>query len=91
MSPVTIPHQIRSRLVPAVRTLAPLLDSDALASAADPMCGIVCRATVDAVRHGVTAPSAVYVAWDARCWCRYVGSVFRESTTAVSARLNEHH
>ncbi|BFV54910.1 hypothetical protein KCMC57_up63760 [Kitasatospora sp. CMC57] len=70
MRPVPIPRQIRRRLAPAVRTLAPLLDIRALARAHDPASGLVCRATVDAARSEITAPHAVYAAWDARGWCR---------------------
>lgn len=36
-------------------------------------------------------PRAVYVAWDARGWCRYIGSVNRRQATAVGDRLAEHH
>ena len=91
MSPVPIPRQIRQRLAPAVRTLAPLLDADALAGADAPDVGLACRATVEAAWREITAPSAVYVAWDARGWCRYVGSVYRQQPTAVGDRLAEHH
>lgn len=91
MSLVPIPHEIRGRLAPAVRTLAPLLDADALARASDPEVGLVCRATVEAAWQEINTPSAVYVAWDARCWCRYVGSVYRQQATAVGDRLAEHH
>ncbi|MFI6449645.1 hypothetical protein [Kitasatospora sp. NPDC050543] len=90
MSSVTIPRQIRRRLAPAVRTLAPLLDAGALARAGDPASGLACRATVEAARREITAPRAVYVAWDAQGWCRYVGSVYRPRATAVGDRLAEH-
>ncbi|MER6401492.1 hypothetical protein ABT263_36455 [Kitasatospora sp. NPDC001603] len=91
MSSVPIPHQIRRRLAPAVRTLTPLLDAGALARAHDPASGLACRATVEAAKREITAPRAVYVAWDARGWCRYVGSVNRRHATAVGDRLAEHH
>ncbi|HEV2640510.1 MAG TPA: hypothetical protein VGX23_35595 [Actinocrinis sp.] len=86
-----IPSQIRERLAPAVRALAPLLDPGALAHAGTPDVCLACRATVEAAWHEITAPSAVYAAWDARGWCRYVGSVCRQQATAVGDRLAEHH
>ncbi|MBS2963435.1 hypothetical protein KGA66_10285 [Actinocrinis puniceicyclus] len=91
MSSVPIPGQIRQRLAPVVRTLAPLLDAGALARASNPDVGLACRATVEAAWREITAPSAVYAAWDARGWCRYVGSVYRQQVTAVGDRLAEHH
>ncbi|MFE3875402.1 hypothetical protein ACFXPX_13500 [Kitasatospora sp. NPDC059146] len=92
MSPtVQIPQQIRRRLAPVVRTLAPLLDASALDQDGGLLAGLTCRATVEAARRGITAPNAVYVAWDVRYCCRYVGSVCRPSVTAVGDRLAEHH
>jgi len=90
VSSVPIPRQIRQRLAPAVRTLAPLLDAGALARAGNSDICLACRATVEAARHEITSPSAVYAAWDAQGWCRYVGSVYRQAT-AVGDRLAEHH
>ncbi|MFI6396373.1 hypothetical protein [Nonomuraea sp. NPDC050540] len=49
------------------------------------------RANPAEVRCRITAVSAVYVAWDVRRTCRYVGSVCREGSTAVGDRLSEHY
>ncbi|MEU9077013.1 hypothetical protein [Kitasatospora sp. NPDC048538] len=91
MSSVPIPRQVRRQLAPTVRILAPLLDADALAGVSNPNVGLVCRATVEAARREITVPSAVYAAWDAQGWCRYVGSVHRQHASAVADRLAEHH
>ncbi|MFE7564191.1 hypothetical protein [Kitasatospora sp. NPDC057500] len=88
---VPIPRQIRRQLTPVTRTLAPLLDVGVLTHNGGLLAGLTCRATVEAARRSITAPSAVYVAWDVRCCCRYVGSVCRRSSTAVADRLGEHH
>ncbi|MER7756209.1 hypothetical protein [Kitasatospora sp. NPDC097643] len=88
---IPLPRQIHRRLDPVVRTLAPLLDAGTLTANGELRADLTCRATVDTARRGITAASAVYIAWDARCSCRYVGSVCRQSPTAVGDRLAEHH
>jgi hypothetical protein len=54
--------------------------------------GTVTTETVRAVlRATITPTAAVYVAWDARGRCRYVGSIRRpQSRAAVRDRLSEH-
>jgi len=54
--------------------------------------GTVTTDTVPALRQVTRTPaSAVYVAWDVRGRCRYVGSVRRpQSRAAVRDRLGEH-
>ncbi|MFI8456904.1 hypothetical protein [Kitasatospora sp. NPDC085464] len=88
---VPIPRQIRRQLTPVIRTLTPLLDAGVLTHDGDLLASLTCRATIEAARRSITAQSAVYVAWDVRCCCRYVGSVCCRSSTAVADRLGEHH
>lgn len=42
------------------------------------------------LRGRVTCSSAIYVVWDSRLACRYVGSVARGGPTAVPDRVAEH-
>ncbi|MER7847487.1 hypothetical protein ABTZ03_26500 [Kitasatospora sp. NPDC096077] len=92
MSPaILIPRQITRQLSPAVKKLAPLLSPAAFTSDGILRAELTCRAAVATVRRQITAASAVYVVWDVRGRCRYVGSVHREAPTAVSNRLAEHH
>ena len=92
MSPaVTIPRKIVRQLVNVTRALAPLIDSTAVSADGGLRATLTCRASVEVARHSITATSAVYVAWDIRCCCRYVGSVCRQGSTAVGDRLVEHH
>ncbi|MGH4011208.1 MAG: hypothetical protein ACRDTH_24125 [Pseudonocardiaceae bacterium] len=82
--------------------LAPLLDATVLAPRAPRgSVGDICpagqrlaeyafSARPAALRGRVTCSSAVYVAWDSRLACRYVGSVARGGPTAVPDRVAEH-
>lgn len=82
--------------------LAPLLDATVLASTTQrgPV-GAICPlgqglreytfpARPAALRGRVTSSSAIYVVWDSRLACRYVGSVARGGPTAVPDRVAEH-
>ncbi|MEW5631192.1 hypothetical protein AB1388_32285 [Streptomyces hydrogenans] len=85
------PRRITRQLSPAVKKLAPLLSTAAFTSDGILRTELTCRATVATVRREITTASAVYVTWDVRGRCRYVGSVHRGAPTAVSNRLAEHH
>ncbi|MFE4258265.1 hypothetical protein [Streptomyces sp. NPDC056883] len=91
MSPAAIPRQILRQLTPVLRTMAPLLDTSALDQGGGLSTRLTSRATAEAVRRSINEANAVYIAWDVRCRCRYVGSVDRQERTAVGARLAEHH
>lgn len=84
-----IPKTAFVSLLQALRLLRPILsvgEGDRRALSA-----LTCRARPEVVRNRITARSAVYVAWDARIACCYVGSVHRAGTTAVADRLTEHY
>jgi hypothetical protein len=90
-----IPEGIRGQLVPAARFLAPLLDPAVLTKDGHllvrALSSFTCRADPELVRHQIRCGSAVYVAWDSRRSCRYVGSVCRQGPAAVGDRLAEHY
>lgn len=90
-----VPEGIRGRLVPAARFLVPLLDSAVLTKDGRLLLralgSFTCRADPELVRRQIRCGSAVYVAWDSRRCCRYVGSVRRQGQTAVGDRLAEHY
>ncbi|MBX4179041.1 hypothetical protein [Streptomyces geysiriensis] len=86
---LTMPAAIGQALRPVLRLLVPVLDvpADAEGRRGSPV--VVCRANPAVVRRRATASCAVYVAWDNRRGCRYVGSVCRPG--AVGDRLAEHY
>ncbi|MEU6548388.1 hypothetical protein [Streptomyces sp. NPDC046859] len=88
---LTVPAAIGQALRPILRLLGPVLDvpADAEGRGGSPV--VVCRASPAVVRRRVTASCAVYVAWDNRRGCRYVGSVCRQGPGAVGDRLAEHY
>ncbi|WP_371640742.1 hypothetical protein [Streptomyces virginiae] len=91
MSSASIPRQIIRQLTPVLRTMAPLVDAAVLNEDGGLPARLTLRATPEAVRRRINAPNAVYIAWDVRCHCRYVGSVCRQERTAVGTRLAEHY
>jgi hypothetical protein len=77
-----IPEGIRGQLVGAARFLVPLLDPTVLTEDGRLLLralgSFICRAEPELVRRQIRCGSAVYVAWDSRRRCRYVGSVCRQ-------------
>lgn len=88
---LTVPAAIGQALGPVLRLLGPVLDVPAAARGRGSSPVVVCRASPAAVRRRVAASCAVYVAWDNRRGCRYVGSVCRQGPGAVGDRLAEHY
>ncbi|MGW4349013.1 hypothetical protein ACWEL8_28630 [Streptomyces sp. NPDC004690] len=88
---LTVPAAIGQALRPVLRLLSPVLDLPATAEGRGGSPVVVCRASPPVVRRRVAASCAVYVAWDNRRGCRYVGSVCRQSPGAVGDRLAEHY
>lgn len=90
-----IPEGIRGQLVPAARFLIPLLDPAVLTKDGHLLLRALgpfaCRAAPELARRQIRCGSAVYIAWDSRRYCRYVGSVCRQGQTAVGDRLSEHY
>ncbi|KMS91948.1 hypothetical protein ACZ91_07040 [Streptomyces regensis] len=86
-----MPAVIGQALLPVLRLLGPVLDVPAAAQGRGSSPVVVCRASPAAVRRRVAANCAVYVAWDNRRGCRYVGSVCRQGPGAVGDRLAEHY
>ncbi|WNO70120.1 hypothetical protein [Streptomyces sp. AM8-1-1] len=87
----TLPTAIVQALRPVLRLMGPVLDVPATAEGRAGSPVVVCRASPDVVRRRVAASCAVYVAWDNRGGCRYVGSVCRQGPCAVGDRLAEHY
>ncbi|MEV0850593.1 hypothetical protein ACIBUR_02935 [Streptomyces anulatus] len=87
---LTLPAQIGRALRPVLRLVGPVLDDSALQSGGHSAV-VVCPARPGAVRRRVGASCAVYVAWDSRRGCQYVGSVCRQGPGAVGDRLAEHY
>jgi hypothetical protein len=71
--------------------MRPALDCGAASDGSGLSPVVVCQASPAVVRRRVTASCAVYVAWDSRRGCRYVGSVCRQGPSAVGDRLAEHY
>ncbi|MDX3364091.1 hypothetical protein ACIBWG_32445 [Streptomyces griseoaurantiacus] len=90
-TPLTVPAAIGQALRPVLRLLGPVLDVPATAQGRGDSPVMVCRASPAVVRRRVAASCAVYVAWDNRRGCRYVGSVCRQGPGAVGNRLAEHY
>lgn len=88
---LTMPAAIGQALRPVLRLMGPMLDLPATAESRGSSPVVVCRASPAVVRRRVTASCAVYVAWDNRRGCRYVGSVCRQGPGAVGDRLAEHY
>ncbi|WP_030720234.1 hypothetical protein [Streptomyces griseus] len=88
---LVLPSQIQRALQPVLRLVSPVLDVPAGRDGREGSPVVVCRARPDTVRRYVAASCAVYVAWDSRRGCRYVGSVCREGAGAVGDRLAEHY
>ena len=88
---LTLPAQIGRALGPVLRLVGPVLDDSVVQSGDRHAPVVVCPARPDAVRRRVAASCAVYVAWDSRRRCRYVGSVCRQGSGAVGDRLAEHY
>lgn len=88
---LTLPAQIGRALRPVLQLVGPVLDDSAVQGGHSHAPVVVCPARPDAVRRQVGARCAVYVAWDSRRGCRYVGSVCRQGTGAVGDRLAEHY
>jgi hypothetical protein len=86
-----VPAAIGQALRPVLRLLGPVLDVPATAEGRGSSSVVVSRAIPAVVRRRVTASCAVYVAWDNRRGCRYVGSVCRQGPGAVGDRLAEHY
>jgi hypothetical protein len=90
-----IPDGIRGQFVPAACFLVPLLDPAVLTEDGQLLLralgSFICRADPELARRQIRCGSAVYVAWDSRRSCRYVGSVCRRGQTAVGDRLAEHY
>ncbi|MFJ4851465.1 hypothetical protein [Streptomyces sp. NPDC088733] len=70
--------------------LAPLLASQASRPSGAPLPPWTWRAQPQALRQTMECAKAVYVAWDRRGDCLYVGSVCRGHDTAIADRLDEH-
>ncbi|GAA1042191.1 hypothetical protein GCM10009566_42660 [Streptomyces murinus] len=87
----TLPAAIGQALRPVIRLIGPVLDVPAAAQGRGGSPVVVCRASAVVVRRQVAASCAVYVAWDNRRGCRYVGSVCRQGPGAVGDRLAEHY
>lgn len=87
---LTLPSQIGRALRPVMRLVRPVMDG-ADACSGGPLPVVVCPAQPAEVRRRVEACCAVYVAWDNRYGCRYVGSVCRRGRSAVGDRLGEHY
>ncbi|MEU1782130.1 hypothetical protein ABZ545_21970 [Streptomyces abikoensis] len=88
----TLPSAIGQALRPILRLVGPVLDVPAAAEGGrEGLPVVVCRASPAVVRRRVAASCAVYVAWDNRRECRYVGSVCRQGPGAVGDRLAEHY
>ncbi|MFF3459720.1 hypothetical protein ACFYXH_36575 [Streptomyces sp. NPDC002730] len=90
-APLALPAAIGRALRPVLRLMGPVLDYGAAQVGRGGSPVVVCPAHPAAVRRRVTASCAVYVAWDSRCGCRYVGSVCRQGAGAVGDRLAEHY
>ncbi|MER5842758.1 hypothetical protein ABT099_21120 [Streptomyces prasinus] len=88
---LTVPAAIGQALRPVLRLMGPVLDVPAIAVGRGGSPVVVCRASPAVVRRRVAASCAVYVAWDNRRGCRYVGSVCRQGPGAVGDRLAEHY
>jgi hypothetical protein len=88
---LTLPARIGRALEPVLRLVGPVLDVPAAVDGRGGSPVMVCPADPAAVRRRVAASCAVYVAWDSRCGCRYVGSVCRQGRGAVGDRLAEHY
>ncbi|MGC0344332.1 hypothetical protein [Streptomyces sp. SLBN-8D4] len=88
---LTVPAAIGQALRPVLRLMGPVLDLPATAEGSEGSPVVVCRASPDVVRRRVAGSCAVYVAWDNRRGCRYVGSVCRQGPGAVGGRLAEHY
>jgi hypothetical protein len=86
-----VPAAIGQALLPVLRLLGPVLDVPTAAQGRGSSPVVVCRASPAVVRRRVVASCAVYVAWDNRRGCRYVGSVCRQGPGAVGDRLAEHY
>jgi hypothetical protein len=85
-----LPAGIGQALRPVLRLLGPVLDVPAAEDrGSSPV--VVCRASPVVVHRQVAARCAVYIAWDNRRGCRYVGSVWRQGPGAVGDRLAEHY
>ncbi|MFJ5535431.1 hypothetical protein [Streptomyces sp. NPDC093261] len=90
-APLTLPAQIGRALQPVLRLVGPVLDDNVVRGGGRHAPVVVCPARPDAVRRRAAATCAVYVAWDSRRGCQYVGSVCRQGAGAVGDRLAEHY
>ncbi|MEU5756236.1 hypothetical protein ACFU5B_37445 [Streptomyces murinus] len=88
---LALPGQISRALRPVLRLVGPVLDLPAAGDGRGGSPVVVCPAGPALVRRRVAASCAVYVAWDSRRGCRYVGSVCRQGASAVGDRLAEHY
>ncbi|MFG2463802.1 hypothetical protein ACGFWE_43195 [Streptomyces sp. NPDC048523] len=87
---LALPPEIRRQLRPVLQLVRPVLEGAGSGSGRTSSV-VVCPARPTEVRRQVTACCAVYVAWDNRYGCRYVGSVRRQGRSAVGDRLGEHY
>ncbi|MFJ2651867.1 hypothetical protein ACIO1C_34730 [Streptomyces sp. NPDC087420] len=88
---LALPSRIGRAVEPVLLLMGPVLDMPPTDDGRGGPTVLVCPADPAAVRRRVTASCAVYVAWDSRCGCRYVGSVCRQGRGAVGDRLAEHY
>ncbi|MCX4827021.1 hypothetical protein OG883_46140 [Streptomyces sp. NBC_01142] len=88
---LTLPAQIDRALRPVLRLVGSVLDDSVVRGGDSHSPVVVCPALPGAVRRRVGARCAVYVAWDSRRGCQYVGSVCRQGAGAVGDRLAEHY
>lgn len=88
---LVLPSEIRRALRPVLRLVDPVLDGGVAGCRGGLSPVVVCQASPAAVRRQVATSNAVYVAWDNRRGCRYVGSVCRRGPGAVGDRLAEHY
>lgn len=88
---LTLPAQIRRALQPVLRLVGPALLDGGAGDGRGLAPVVVCPAVPAAVRRRAAARCAVYIAWDNRCGCQYVGSVCRQGPGAVGDRLAEHY